>query len=426
MPPTPYIPGLADFAIPPFSFTTVTSATFILDADPNKLQQVCDTFLNVPLNRTGAIKFVPAGSQRVFMCCSTFPVAEAPAMPLGFSAYTEITLLFSVLDPQINQFSWYVPVLYLDGPPANIEEWQAELPIAAGRELYGLPKARGDINLDWTYRTGTVDQIDPKTSGLKVDLADSITISLGVCATPTVFDEIAALETDVLDLVIAEYHARIKMRPPEEILELQRRIGVIRREIAALNERRDEVVAARNAAMLDLTRLRDNPEDRHILTPDELIEMFWGGDPYEILNLEHPPGGREAWLASLGFVKRKKPPKKKKKKGRKTQMLLSGPIAPAGDYELHFPLLGLRQLPDPRPANLGQASYQEVVRTSLRFLDSPYKPVQVYCVEIKDSPMARLLGIGPTKQTITEVNNYAYSGVQAIFGEGAQIIPRIP
>jgi hypothetical protein len=409
-----YIHGLSDFAPPPYVFTNLRSATFVIKGDPNKLALICEKYLNGPLNRTAAGDiFVPAGSQRVLVCCSTFPDVQAPVAAFGYSAYTEVTLLFSVFDRRHQEWSWYAPVLYLDGPPADVEEWQAELPIAVGREMYGLPKTRGHIALETTYFTGTMEQVD--TNGTKIDLSDSIGIDLGECAMPTIDDEIAVEETAALGVVIAEYEARIKQLPHRKITALRRRISMLRRRIAKLRKERDRIAKERHAAMFDLIHLRDNPGSRELLTPKDLMEMFWGGDPYERLDIPRP----DDWLANLGFIRRD---------SSRRALMLTGSDFPEstvpepGDYELEFWLLGLRQLHDPDPANFGQAVRQEVVRTKLRFDQLPFKPGHFYCIDIKDSLMAQALGIGPTKQTILPINNYAYSGATAWFGELAKIV----
>lgn len=414
--------GLAEFALPPYELKNLVSATFILDADDDKLRNICDKFLNGPLGRSPATGFIPGGDNRVIMACSTFPDVAAPTQSFGFSIYSEVTLLFSVFDQKNEWWSWYVPVLYLDGPRYDVGEWQAELPIAVGRELYGLPKTRAEIDIDPVAHTGTVKPLDPATPGQSVTVSEAVTISLNGCAIATIDDELAVAETELLEFVIAERRATTSGRAPRR-RGSRRKVAKLTAAAAELRASSASARAAQEIAATELLRLHRQRAARRILTPTNLIDMLWGGDPYGNVGRDPPPEAQ--LLENLGFIR--KPTGRARRQGLVTKkkvprtLMLQNPgpgSAPEFEFQVDFRLLGLRQLHD--PTNVPLATVQQVVRTQLLFDRLPWSPIQTYCVKIKDS-LATPLGIVP-QQTLLADRVYAYTGAKAWFGNAASFV----
>ena len=52
-------------------------------------------------------------------------------------------MIYDGKNAEVGMFS---PVLFLDGPETGTEEYFATWPIGLGREVFGLPKARGEIH----------------------------------------------------------------------------------------------------------------------------------------------------------------------------------------------------------------------------------------------------------------------------------------
>jgi hypothetical protein len=432
--------GLAEFADPPYAFDNLISTSFILDANGQKLQTVCDNFLNTPLGRGAAAGFIPNGSNKVVMVCNTFPIATAnPSLPIGYSTYCEIALMFSVFDQTSLQWSWYVPVLYIDGPKSNVEEWQAELPLSLGREVYGLAKARAEIDFETTYYTGSLKTIDPASAGNPLTITEAIKISVGDCVALQVEADLATTEGELLAYPFdppskearrksAKAGTEVAKRKAEakrsaEVAKHRAKAAELRAEVARLKARRDDAREGISRAKRELARFNEAPWAA--LWPKDLIQMLWDGKPYELIGRE-PPQDEETLYRNLGFIR--KAPRRAQRSKRKVRRRVMAPrIATASDaqpalaaeYEWDFRLLGLRQLHDPDPPKYAQADIQQVFRTQLLFDPLPLSPLQSYCVEVKAPAITGLLGIAAQNPLLPDrvyVNKYAH----ADFGKIAQ------
>jgi hypothetical protein len=440
--------GLAEFADPPYTFENLTSATFILDASTQKLNKVCTDFLNAPLGRSASNGFLPGGNNKVILVCSTFPVASAlPSLPIGYSRYCEIALMFSVYDQLNDEWSWYVPVLYLDGPRLNVEEWQAELPISLGREVYGLAKTRAEIDLDTGDYHGSLKTIVPGTVSNPITVAPAMTIALCDCASLALDDELAAAEAELLEQplepelelepkkgskkagskrVSEAARAEAAKRKAEATKMLRAKAAKLRAKVDELKAKRDDARHALTRAKNELGRFLEHPEHRKLLQPKDLIEMLWGGDPYG--NVGHPsPDTTEELYEKLGFVRkthreRGRAKKKGRSRAKKKKVALSSLAWDTdAEYEFDFRLLGLRQLHDPDPMKYKQADLQQVVRTQLLFDKLPWSPLQSYCIHVMDSSITALLGIASENSLLPD-RVYAYTGANAEFGAAAKIL----
>lgn len=132
-------------ALPPYKFEKLTSVMFLLPSKNDKQQrQLTDRYLNKPLN--GAASFMPTGKGITMLVISHFPVSFGQ-QNAGLIDYKEVALMFPVIRKGSLEKSYFSPLLILDGARQS-EDWQASMPIALGRELYGLPKMRGEITFN--------------------------------------------------------------------------------------------------------------------------------------------------------------------------------------------------------------------------------------------------------------------------------------
>jgi hypothetical protein len=121
---------------PPFVAKEVEYYGFILDADKEKLQEVCDRYLN---SLIGNRRFVPASSFVLLACCN-LPVLQSKTKPyqdMGSFAEREIALWVLVIDKIQERLYWFLPYIFVDNAYA----------MAMGRELYGFPKGIGTISI---------------------------------------------------------------------------------------------------------------------------------------------------------------------------------------------------------------------------------------------------------------------------------------
>lgn len=181
-----FVTGPSDFAAPPYKFKDLTSITLLLNpsksdkSDDNPLQTVCNTFLNTPLKRSlkkdSGECFKPLDDV-LLLTFSSFPEGTSGKSPtMGYLSYQEVSLIMRVYDPKHDEVSMFAPILFLDGPPSGNAEYFAMLPIAIGRELYGLPKVRGEITFDTTSLTGKLRSLFPSRADNVVTLADFVTV----------------------------------------------------------------------------------------------------------------------------------------------------------------------------------------------------------------------------------------------------------
>jgi hypothetical protein len=122
---------------PPFIAKDVGYYGFILDADKEKLQELCDRYLNSLIG--GDRRFVPAGSFVLLACCD-LPELQSSTKPyqdMGSFAEREMALWLLLIDKVQERLYWFLPYIFVDNAYA----------MAMGRELYGFPKSIGTISI---------------------------------------------------------------------------------------------------------------------------------------------------------------------------------------------------------------------------------------------------------------------------------------
>lgn len=146
----------SNVAPPPFFFANTTSVTFRLKAKGDKLEQVTDRLVNDHIGDKTKHLFTPNKIwPEVHVTFNRFPQAASSAKSLGTLAYQEVVFSFPIYNLknpyEAHQLCTY---LFIDGPESGKEEYFAWSPIATGRELYGLPKVRGEITFEPKNLTG--------------------------------------------------------------------------------------------------------------------------------------------------------------------------------------------------------------------------------------------------------------------------------
>lgn len=131
-------------ALPPYKFEKLTTLSILLPSGKDKQRELTDKYLNEPLK--GAARFAPSGTGITMLVISHFPVSFGQ-QNVGIIDYKEIALMFPVVRKRTAEVSLFSPLLILDGARQS-EDWQASMPIALGREFYGLPKMRGEISFN--------------------------------------------------------------------------------------------------------------------------------------------------------------------------------------------------------------------------------------------------------------------------------------
>ena len=156
---------LFDSVRPPFKFTGVKSVAFELPAKMDALKKLCKTFLNEPFNRAEEAQgsFTPQDNY-VLLSFGRFPSSAGAEAGSTKISYREVSLMFPVqrIGPPPQAVSFFAPILFLDGgtgsnaEDAGNADVQAIVPIAIGRELYGLQKTRGEIDFDFDFDFGSL------------------------------------------------------------------------------------------------------------------------------------------------------------------------------------------------------------------------------------------------------------------------------
>ena len=137
-----YIERGGDFVLRgPFSQTGARMYVFLLPADPAKLTELCDRYLNI-----GATRYRPLGS---FVALGCADIAQIRSLhpedaKKGFMSERDVAFWVPVVaeDPHPlgvlvpPRVAWFLPYIFVDSPP----------PMATGREIYGFPKLAGRID----------------------------------------------------------------------------------------------------------------------------------------------------------------------------------------------------------------------------------------------------------------------------------------
>ena len=116
---------------------------FILDADKEKLQALCDRYLNSAIGSAG--RFVPAAGFVLLACCRlpSLRSISPPHSNFGRFVEHEVALWMLVIDKAKKRLYWMLPYIFVDNTFA----------MAMGRELYGFPKSMGTIAIPSPPRT---------------------------------------------------------------------------------------------------------------------------------------------------------------------------------------------------------------------------------------------------------------------------------
>jgi hypothetical protein len=118
--------------------------SFVLEADATALRQICDTFLNDPVN--GQVTYVPLASCALLMVAMIGKIscANLPPDRQFWLPETDIALWVPVLKGKTEgglfvaeSLQWFLPYVFVDNTWA----------VASGREIYGYPKAMSSFEL---------------------------------------------------------------------------------------------------------------------------------------------------------------------------------------------------------------------------------------------------------------------------------------
>lgn len=146
----PYIKHSAEYNSGlPYSFEKARYYNFLLKGTESKIQQLCDTFINHPSGFAVTTKpLVPF----VIVTFADYPKAYSSALPpekYGFMQYQEavFTVVLRTTEGicrQGGETVSFIPFLFLDNPRA----------IAAGREVFALPKVHGTVKIPKENESG--------------------------------------------------------------------------------------------------------------------------------------------------------------------------------------------------------------------------------------------------------------------------------
>lgn len=138
---------------PPYRFEQLNNFSLILDSDrllSSPREHLVSKYLNKPLGCSA--------SDCVFRAAKTSPLLILSDVGKSFSipdkgsisiAYREVSIIIPVIVDDLKTVGYFLPVLFVDGPPAATDQWQGAMPIVIGRELYGLPKIRAQIEFEF-------------------------------------------------------------------------------------------------------------------------------------------------------------------------------------------------------------------------------------------------------------------------------------
>lgn len=155
---------------PPIMATGVQSSSFILEGDMAALQGLCDRYFNQPAQ--GALDIRPA-IHYVVLNFNVFRKqysTDPQARQMGWLPEQEAVLWVLTLDARRQRLLWFVPYIFVDSGYA----------MAAGREIYGFPKALGWFQIPaepqhatlWSADTMVFAQFTPETEGTRQRLID--------------------------------------------------------------------------------------------------------------------------------------------------------------------------------------------------------------------------------------------------------------
>ena len=138
---------------PPYRFEGLTNFSLFLKADKAVSaaeSTLVDKYLNEPLGCSG--------NDCVYQTANTNPLLIFSEVQKSFSipddnkqtiSYQEVSIIVPVIVSDRKTAGFFIPILFVDGPPGAKENWQGAIPIVIGREMYGLPKVRATIEFEY-------------------------------------------------------------------------------------------------------------------------------------------------------------------------------------------------------------------------------------------------------------------------------------
>lgn len=157
----------SDVAPPPFNFKSFDSATFrLIPKKKEVLQQLTNELVNNHIDNSKNHFKVHESEPRVLLTVSDFPNASSSNTSLGTLSYQEFVLSFAVFNTREQYDKAHLcAYIWIDGPLDGTQEYYSWNPSATGRELFGLPKTRGEIVLHTDDFTGVCKHLPPPLVG---------------------------------------------------------------------------------------------------------------------------------------------------------------------------------------------------------------------------------------------------------------------
>ena len=152
-----YIPYLISMiGVPPYLFEGMTSFSLFLEADPGLRigeHNVVDKYLNRPLGCSQNECVYRRANTNPYLVLSDIPKSVSTTGDQSHSiAYQEVALIIPVIVQDLKVAGYFLPILFVDGPPGGGDQLQGAVPIVIGREMYGLPKVPAKIELGYQGR----------------------------------------------------------------------------------------------------------------------------------------------------------------------------------------------------------------------------------------------------------------------------------
>lgn len=152
-----YIPYLIPMiGTPPYRFEGMTNFSLFLEADQPMMsaeRDIVDKYLNEPLGCSGKNCVFRAANLHPFLVFSNVVRSCSTSGDAGQAiAYQEVSLIIPVVIQDLPVVGWFLPILFVDGPPDGGTALQGAVPIVIGREMYGLPKVPARIEFDFQGR----------------------------------------------------------------------------------------------------------------------------------------------------------------------------------------------------------------------------------------------------------------------------------
>jgi hypothetical protein len=119
----------------PFDLTGVRMYGFVVRADHDRLDELCERTFREPSG--GLEDYVPVGSHVIVAFTEILSIqsSEAPDDGLGVCGEREVGVWAPVFDRRRDRACWTLPYLFVDQPA----------PMAGGREIFGFPKQLGAV-----------------------------------------------------------------------------------------------------------------------------------------------------------------------------------------------------------------------------------------------------------------------------------------